>query len=368
MKKIIIDAYLAKNLGDDLFLYIVFERYKNKEVQWVLNTYSDDYREMFKDYKNVEVRKKSTLNKLLLKFNLTRKMFYKNESRKSDALVIIGGSIFMENSTWKEQYKRMHERLSVFNKNSKKVFVLGSNFGPFKSEEFVEYSKEIFRECYDICFRDEKSFNYFKNIDNVRVASDVVFVLQDKIMKKQDTLGISIIDISEREELKPFIGEYEKKLIEIVNYYTDNKVEVTLFSFCEKQGDLDVAIKVRDIAKNKEMIKIKNYEGDIKEYLQTLGSMENIIGSRFHSIILSQVFHQGVYPLVYSGKTLNILKDIGLDKNYIEIQDINNLKIEELDEVINNNKLNDLSSIITKSDKQFIKLDEFINRGSNNEK
>ena len=86
--------------------------------------------------------------------------------------------------------------------------------------------------------------------------------------------------------------------------------------------------------------------------------MENIIGTRFHSIILSQVFNQGLYPLIYSEKTLNVLKDIKLDKEYTVLDNLSELDVNHVLNIIKDNKLTD-SLILEQAEGQFEKLDVF---------
>lgn len=368
MKKIVVDAYLAKNLGDDLFLHILFNRYKDNDVKWIINVYNDEYSKILKEFKNVEVKKRNIIYRGLFRSKILRKLIYNSESKRYDGLVIIGGSIFMQKFTWREQLRRTDERIKNLKKNEKKVFILGANFGPFKDEQFKENYRDIFRNCHDVCFRDEKSYNYFKNEGNVRLGSDVVFTLTEENNKVEDSIGISLIDISDREELKEYSKDYKEKIVEIVNYNIDKGRHITLFSFCEKQGDLSIAQEIYELVKDKGNIRIANYEGDIRGYLSLFGSMEVIIGVRFHSIILSQVFNQGIYPLIYNEKTFNILKDIGLDENYTNIENVKNFNVHTLDKVMYRNKINDISAIMKKSEIQFTELDRFIFKGSNDEK
>src|SRR5690625_7411366 len=52
-KRILVSAYFAKNVGDDLFLKVLFDRYPH--VQWDLLTANRNYQELFKDYDHVRI-------------------------------------------------------------------------------------------------------------------------------------------------------------------------------------------------------------------------------------------------------------------------------------------------------------------------
>ena len=135
---------------------------------------------------------------------------------------------------------------------------------------------------------------------------------------------------------------------------------IYFFSFCKKEKDINVINEVLDkIKEKKDQIRVIEYDGNIDEFLGYFSSMELIIGTRFHACILSQVFGQGLYPIIYSEKTYNVLKDINLDRNYTYIQDIEDLHIEDVIDSIEDNKIHD-KDIFKESEKQFEVLDKYI--------
>ena len=208
------------------------------------------------------------------------------------------------------------------------------------------------------------SYELFQGLENVRLAPDIVFQLDKSgVQKIENSIGISLINIEDREGLKEFNSIYINKMSVMVERLIINKKKVTFFSFCEDQGDKKIIDKIiKNI--NPQYVKkinIVNYEGNIEEFLVKFGSMENIIGSRFHACILSQVFEQGLYPLIYSDKTYNALKYIELDKEYTYINKINELDIDNLIEKINNNKVRD-KSIFKEAQKQFDRIDEYVSK------
>lgn len=355
MKKILLNAYVDLNFGDDLFLKILFNRYPN--VKWFLPKGGDKYKEIFKEYDNVVIES-GILFKIRRKLGLVEKnRFFK----RYDAGVYIGGSIFMQLPQWKEQLMERKEVISSFHSKGKPYFIIGSNFGPFRESEFLEEYTALFKQCKDICFRDRYSKNLFLN-SNIRIAPDIVFQLKPKGIKKiENSIGISLIEVEDREELKFYRNIYISKVREIISKgFLENK-NFTFFSFCENQGDLKIINEVIEPldAKIKNKVKIVNYDGQIDDFLEKFETMETIIGSRFHACILSQVFNQGLYPLIYSDKTYNVLKDINLDRYYCYIQNIKTLDVSELLKIIENNKIKD-RTIFQEAEKQFRELDKYV--------
>ena len=100
--RILVNAYFSKNLGDDLFLKILFERYP--KVNWYLLTDNTDYNDIFDKHNNVRILKGLSLNILGIRkvdiFHKINDLLLKYY--KYDGLVTIGGSIFMEGPGWKE--------------------------------------------------------------------------------------------------------------------------------------------------------------------------------------------------------------------------------------------------------------------------
>lgn len=356
MKKILLNAYMNLNFGDDLFLKIIFDRYPN--VNWVLPKGGKKYKEVFKNYNNVTVSD-NMISKIKNKLGINIK---NSLIDKYDAGVYVGGSIFMEIEEWKKQLKNRKDVIDSFTRKGKPYFILGSNFGPYSNEEFLKEYKYLFTKCTDICLRDMYSFNLFKEYNNVRIAPDIVFQLKAKRIKKiKDSIGISLIEINNREDLSAYNNIYIQKISNIIEEGIKRGKTFTLFSFCEAQGDLRI---INDVVSRlsyeyRDKLEVVNYTGNIDEFLQKFESMENIIGSRFHACILSQVFEQGLYPILYSNKTYNVLKDIGLDKEYKFIKDLENLDVKEVLNRISNNKITD-KKIFKEAEKQFEVLDKYV--------
>lgn len=356
MKKILLNAYINLNFGDDLFLKILFDRYS--DVKWILPKGGQKYKSIFRNYNNVEI-KDDFIFRVKNKFGIKEKNSVFN---KYDAGLYIGGSIFMQLPTWKTQLDERKEVIGSFHKKNKPYFILGSNFGPYTEDKFVEEYKNLLEKCEDICFRDKYSYNIFKDFNNVRLAPDIVFQLKPRNLEKiENSIGISLIDVSKKDNLKKYRKDYINKFKDIIEEGIKLNKNFTFFSFCEAQGDLSIINELLDNIdiEYKSSIKVVNYTGDIDKFLMEFERMENIIGTRFHACILSQVFNQGLYPIIYSEKTYNVLKDIKLDKEYVYIKDISSLNSNHLFNVISKNKITDIS-IFKEAEKQFEGLDRYV--------
>ncbi|MED1205209.1 polysaccharide pyruvyl transferase family protein [Heyndrickxia acidicola] len=360
-KRILVWAYFSVNIGDDLFLKTLFDRYP--EVKWDLLTANRNYKKVFRNYKNVnilysyrgvfwgerEVNLFIKMNDVLLKY------------KKYEALVLIGGSIFKQNKGWENRYKERRNILHSFSKLNKKVFIISANFGPYEDYCFMKKYDLLFSQCYDICFRDSYSYTLFKHLKNVRLAPDAVLSLEvKKAQVKEKCVGLSLINLEKREELKAYNHAYNKKMVDLMNEYIAEGYKIKLFSFCQYEGDLKACqqILAKFPQEDQNMIRIINYDGQIDPFLEEYKTCELIIGARFHSIILAFLFNQNVYPIIYSDKTYHTLVDLKMDKNCIFIKDIHKLESKKVFQAACLNKVD--QNILLQAHRHFEELDQFL--------
>lgn len=356
MKKIRIFAYTKVNLGDDLFIRILCERYKN--TKFIIYA-PKIYKKIFENNENLKIISSDKLFNRIVSFlcRRTKKINYLDMklSNKADAIVQIGGSIFVENNNWKNKFNLITKPKVI---EGKKMFLLGSNFGPYKDKEYYEMHKDLFRKYSDICFRDTYSFNKFKDLPNVRIADDIVFGLKNIERKNNDANAIISVIKPSLKGLKGYDDIYYEKVKEILEKLVKVGMKVTLMSFCKEEGD-EVAIKKimgRVSTNYKENVAIYNYRGNIDEALKIIADSKVIISSRFHGMVLGFLHNKYVIPITYSDKMVNVLKDLDFKGGYIDIKNIENIKVESMDFLSRKNKLN-IDKSRKNSERHFLNLD-----------
>lgn len=323
MKKVFLYAYDKINFGDDLFIRTIVMRYPN--VQFYI--WSEKYNKTtFKDLLNLKVLdKNSILVNLLKKLRSSLVARHKIQyERKCDAIVYIGGSLFIEYDNWKQilswwEYEAEHYPF----------YVLGANFGPYKSEEYREKLEYIFENMQDVCFRDSYSYNMFKNCSKTRFAPDILFSTEmPSVRAVEKQIFVSVINCGRKEEgqnkLADFEDWYIKNITELLETYIKHGYSVILTSFCRLEGDEEAVDKILSLIKEKEVkekITALFYNGtNYKEILKTLAESEYILASRFHAVILGIAAGKPVFPIVYSDKIIQVLKDVGFKGNYADIR------------------------------------------------
>ena len=300
--QIYLNAYLEKNFGDDLFVKIIVDRYKKHTFYAISNSY--------KTIDNLQIYKNTLKMRILNKLGLKEKVYINSK----DISVSIGGSMFIEGLS-------PVERKKIYGNNP--YYILGSNFGPYKTEKFYKKGYELFKNAEDVCVRDKYTYNLFKDLPNVRYAPDIVFTLDTSKIKisEEKKAIISVIDC-ENKLGKQYQEKYENMIKEMIKFFIDNGYKVALMSFCKREND-EIAIEriLNNLDENtKQQVQKYFYDGNVEETLDYIAQSQIIVGTRFHANILGLLLRKTVIPIIYSNKTSEFLKDIKFEGKTIDIK------------------------------------------------
>lgn len=335
--KIYLDAYLNKNLGDDLFIDILLKRYPNHKF------FSISKGQKYK-LNNLKVYSNSYLYRALKKFELEKYI-----ANRCDIVVTIGGSMYIENND--------KDRDFTLGKN--KRYILGSNFGPYQSIDYYNNLYEVFKEAEDVCFREKYSYELFRDLPNIRYASDIVFAMDTKginIIENKRAI-ISVIDCKRKINEK-YQETYEDTIIKMIKYLIDKNYSVCLMSFCKEENDEEAINRIVNKLDStyKEKVDKYFYDGNIEDALNNIGNSNIVIGSRFHAIILGLLLNKSILPIIYSDKTKHVLEENDIDAKIIEIKNLDKFDISILSET-DLVKRYDIADLKNNAQKHFEKLD-----------
>lgn len=352
--KILLDMYLNKNLGDDLFLQIISNRYP--DVLFYVKPYCKYKKNLYN--KNVIFKRSIfslTLNYISNKLHLYKYNTFNYYKKRTDCIVTLGGSMFIEND--KNDYEK-----TLLKYNKKNYFIIGSNFGPYSSSSFFKLYEEIFKHANDVCFRDMYSYNLFNHIKSVRQATDIVFSLKTENikLKNEKKVVFSIINLKNRPNLKKYEQHYINFIMKAIEYFQKQNYTTILMSFCKAEGDEEIINEIYNKIKDHRSINKYFYNGNTEEAINVLSSSEYIISTRFHAMILGFLLNKKVIPIIYSKKMENIINDLKFDGCYYNITNIDKFVLNKDIEKIK--KLNyNMENLRIQANKQFEKLDIFIN-------
>lgn len=347
-KKVLLFAYTKVNLGDNLFIYMLLKRYK--EVDFYIHILEKEYENVYKDFENLHY---INANRNLDSVNI----------EEFDAYLYVGGSIFMESEYGMHEMKEFNKFIKRCKEKNKKFFYMSCNFGPYKTQEYLDLARENFSLCNGICFRDKKSYELFSDIDKVMYAPDMVFSFKynQKVEKEKKSIGISVINLQIRENLKEVEAIYNDFIKRIIIKFAKRNYKVYLFSFSEFEKDGEAINNIINLLPEqyKNSVETVIFNEDIDTYLEKYSKVEYMVCGRFHSMILSILFNQKIYNLTYSKKQDNVIEELKLFNRYQEIKD---LKYETVlrkyyFKKVNASKLNKISK---EAENQFLNLDNWI--------
>lgn len=313
MKKRVFVYYYDKiNLGDDLFVRFLADRYPG--VRFYIWTDGRNI-ETFRDVPNISVVAgdgpiTKFLGRLRDSFPPRYKTFLENRCRVH---VYIGGSIFMEYPTWRYFVQWWQYRADKF-----RFYALGANFGPYRTEEYREKMEASFAYMQDVCFRERYSCGLFPRNQAVRYAPDILLAYpmpRTEPGKKQ--VFVSMIDCASRgkdSELYACEDRYIENMAAVLTGYLQDSYQVVLAGFCRDQGDMRGVQKVYDRLPRQwqGQVRCLAYEGtNTEQVLKELAQSAYVIATRFHATVLALAAGRPVLPLIYSDKTKHLLEDIG---------------------------------------------------------
>lgn len=352
--QIYIRGYFSANFGDDLFVRVLTNRYPGKQFVLIANK---EYKNSFHDIKNLKVITLNKVQRALTKFGIIPDVYEKTE-KKSDISILIGGSLFQEYKNDEAAISRIDSYPGKYNP----TYVLGSNFGPYQTQEFYDRCKEYFLTAKDVCFRDYYSYDLFSQLPTIRHEKDILFDLPNIFpihAAKEKMAVISVMDFDKYSHLKQYEDEYFRFIVDIMKKLINDDYKINLVSFCQNDGDelgIYKVIKKADIMDTSN-INIFNYRGNNwKELLELFAKAEMVIATRFHSMILGLSYHAKTLPILYNQKCLRVLEDLGYEDKGIRVENLASADINALDFV----EIGNLSEVQKGAELQFAKLDEAI--------
>ena len=223
MKKVLIYAYMAGNLGDDLMVLVLCQRYPNVNFRlWA----DKSYKKRFQHIRNLKVyspddKKVLFWNRFWNKMKRNDKDIFGMLVRNSDATVHVGGSVYIQH----ENYEATYNLDNMLRSASKRMYVCGANFGPYEDEEYYRRYYDLLKRYDGVCFRDQYSYQLFKELPNVRYAPDIVFNYKtpesNKCSEKRQVL-FSVIRLDDRKgkfAISQYAENYRRFMVKLAETY-----------------------------------------------------------------------------------------------------------------------------------------------------
>ncbi|UTC09255.1 hypothetical protein A4W78_06845 [Latilactobacillus curvatus] len=363
-KRILAKGYFKGNLGDDLFLKILTDRYPNEVFEILVDPVVASY---YTDIKNINIVKRNLVFKVLNKLAsiFSKGGIYALLLRRYKAVVEIGGSIFPE----KDRAGIVTNERIYLSEHMKHYFVIGSNFGPYETQSFVNSYQNFFGSIDGIVFRDLASKALFNSLNNVRYAPDVVLGLKDegKDIDKKPYVAVSVIDlmysdISRDSSLKKYAQDYENAIQSALLQLIDSGFNVKFIPFSKMQNDTEVSYKIQNrLLRLRPNANIEVFEdSNTQKILQIIKNSSYLLSTRYHAMILGWVYGIKQQVLSYSGKMDNVMQDIFPNQYCYSVRSGKQyaFEIDKMNTVKNTEELN------MQAQEQFYYLDSYLREDS----
>lgn len=352
--QIYIRGYFSANFGDDLFVRVLTNRYPDQQFVLVLNS---EYKNSLNDIKNLKVIALNKVQRGLSKFRILKDA-YKSAEKKSDLSILVGGSLFQEYKNDRAAIERIDSYPGQYNP----AYVIGSNFGPYHTQEFYDKCEKYFLSVKDVCFRDYYSYDLFQQLPTVRQAKDILFDVPNIFPVKVSKERIAVISVMDFENY-PHLMQYEKDYLHFIQVSMENLIKdnykIYLVSFCQNDGDekgIDKVLKNPNLSDLSNISTFKYRGENWEELLDLFARAEIVIATRFHSMILGLSYKAKTLPILYNQKCLRVLEDLGYENQGIKVEDLASAEFNSLEYI----EMEHLENVQQEAELQFKKLDEVL--------
>lgn len=397
MKKItIINAYGNKNIGDgaiqesalnflnklvdkedtlsllsvDDYEYEKSLRFNAKIIQhqlpygYAIKSSSKPLPQINKIYRFTKILTMSFCYTFLAKINkryLSQKTQYAYIRAIIDADVVIGmgGGYLTSRYGFTDNFGLLLTLLPIYiaKQYHKKIIFLPLTFGPFANATHTKMTHKILANTTVFC-RDRNSLQKIKKLNSKKYSvktiytPDLVLFLDSPVKNKIDNddnyYVITAREWFEKKDQK----YYERELRKAIQKNWDEKklkaIFIPMAYNAIEDDDRRVANRINSKLHNKDIFTIANPSSS-KEVQEILQSAQFAICTRMHSAIFSFTTETPFITIAYSPKTNHFLKDFGLSKWNINIEEFNarllDHKIDKLTEKKNYDGFIDLIKI-----------------------
>lgn len=154
------------------------------------------------------------------------------------------------------------------------------------------------------------------------LKADLIYSVNVSSQTKGEGVVVFVRNFKNSSNLQPYEEKYRTDLIKLCKESAQEKRKVCLMSTGDNDRDGEMA---EDIMKQlepemREFVQTYSYQGNMSEAVEILENAEYILGSGFYEIALGFLMEKTVYPIVYSEKIEQMLKESGFQGKYCDLR------------------------------------------------
>lgn len=301
--KILLEAYLERNFGDDLFVALLTMHYKH-HVFYLLDNASRGC--AVTDCEGIDIH------------SITEENAH-SRLDEFDAYVLVGGDFYPPYSN----YAGRMRRAEAIKGKGGIVIILGASLYREYPEDQLDIVSGFLGLADLVTFRDSVSYRQcIQFMPDVRafLSCDMAFTLDSKYEKKQKPWGeYRDLGISVRRKYGGTEKEFEvycELIAEVMRAHlkadADNTVSLLALSTSDSD-DRDTADRIKtmlpqDLGRRVRMI---DYSRDVFRFIEQVDTCDAIVSTRFHALCMALILGKPFFPISYEVKIENLLKDLG---------------------------------------------------------
>ncbi len=301
--KILLEAFLARNFGDDLFVTLLCEHYREHEI-YLLDT---------------EDRSPGFSNSCKLS-NITS--IDPNEvwtrAGEFDVYIFVGGDFYPPDA----DYSWRTARIRLVQEHNGHVFILGGSLYRNYPESVLPAIQEFFELVDAVSFRDQTSLEQCRTLfPNARcyLSSDMAFSLCSEYPKREPVysakgdLGISVRKKwgGTPEQYHTYCNLMAQAAVLHLENSPENRVSFLALSTSD-YDDRDTIDRIMSLIPNElhGRIRFLEYTRNIHQYIQQVDTCDALLCTRFHSLCLALILGKPFGVINYEAKIDNLLTDL----------------------------------------------------------
>lgn len=280
--------------------------------------------------------------------------------RESDGCVVKGGGFVHTYGHLQDPYYLWFNLYYVILalRLRKKVIFFPNSFGPIQGTINRIILRMILNRCTLVYTREKVSQKCLENIGcaNTRPSVDLAYFCKalDTDTAEIQGSGRPRLGVTVRPYRFPESANPNKSYIDYIHAladFCDYHCDYDIFFIVQVQGPSaheDDRIAISDVIKRSKRSDLNVIDGDYdyKDLISIYSKMDFLIGTRFHSVIFSQITRVPCLAIAYGGnKSQGIMAELGLSEFVIDINEVSFMDLNAMFEKLEINKEKYIESV-----------------------